>query len=204
MTLGLILECGPEGADKQVCEYLIRTIKPGVRISSRTLDNKENLLRDAGRVAAQLLDDNCGCVLIVWDLRPAWPDMKGKPCRNAERQTLLDLLAKAGVPSRAPVYLICIEQELESWLLASDQAIAALLSTDAHAYPVSRVKNPDMVAQPKAALIKHFNQARGWRYDDKVDAIRVLKAAKVDLARLRRSTSFGRFEQKLNSCPDVG
>ena len=204
MTLGLILECGPEGADKQVCEYLIRTIKPGVRISSRTLDNKENLLRDAGRVAAQLLDDNCTCVLIVWDLRPAWPDMKGKPCRYAERQTLLNLLTKAGVPSRAPVYLICIEQELESWLLASDQAIAALLSTDAHDYRVSRVKNPDMVTQPKAALIKHFNRARGWRYDDKVDAIRVLKAANVDLARLRRSTSFGRFEQKLNSCPDEG
>lgn len=126
--------------------------------------------------------------------------MKSKPCRHVERKTLLSLLAKAGVPALAPVYLVCIEQELESWLLASDQAIAALLSTDAHAYPVSRVKNPDMVAQPKAALIKHFNQARGWRYDDKVDAIRVLKAANVDLARLRRSTSFGRFEQKLNSC----
>ena len=204
MTLGLIFECGPEGADKQVCEYLIRTIKPGIKISSRTLDNKENLLRDAGRVAAQLLQDKCTCVLIVWDLRPAWPDMKSKPCRHIERKTLLSLLAKAGVPARAPVYLVCIEQELESWLLASDHGIAALLSTDAHAYPVSRVRNPDAVSQPKAALIKHFKQARGWRYDDKVDAIRVLKAANVDLARLRRSTSFGRFEQKLNSCPDVG
>ena len=58
-TIGLIFECGPQGADKQVCEYLIQHIKPGVKVSSRTLDNKENLLRDAGKVAAQLLNDGC-------------------------------------------------------------------------------------------------------------------------------------------------
>ncbi len=202
-TIGLIFECGPQGADKQVCEYLIQHIKPGVNVSSRTLDNKENLLRDAGKVARQMLQDGCRCVLIVWDLRPAWPDMKQKPCRHAERQILLSMLAEAGVPPRAPVYLICIEQELESWLLANDKAIAALLSTDAHVYRVSRVKRPDTVAQPKAALIKHFKNAHRWRYDDKVDAIRVLRAANIDLARLRRSTSFGRFENKLNNCTDV-
>lgn len=202
-TIGLIFECGPQGADKQVCEYLIQHIKPGVKVSSRTLDNKENLLRDAGKVAAQLLQDGCSCVVVIWDLRPAWPDMKLKPCRHDERQTLLSILAEAGVPLHAPVHLICIEQELESWLLANDKAIAALLSTDAHAYSVSRIKRPDTVAKPKAALINHFKDARGWRYDDKVDAIRVLRAANVDLARLRHSTSFGRFENKLNSCTQV-
>lgn len=203
MTLGLIFECGPQGADKQVCEYLIQHIKPGVRVSSRTLDNKENLLRDAGRVTAQLLQDGCTCILILWDLRPAWPDMKHQPCRYAERQTLLTSLGKAGVLPHAPVHMVCIEQELESWLLASDQAIAALLSTDAHAYHVTRIKRPDVVGQPKAALCNHFRNARGWRYDDKVDAIRVLRAAKVDLARLRRSTSFGRFETKLQGCAGI-
>lgn len=203
MRLGLIFECGPQGADKQVCEYLIQHIKPGTKVSSRTLDNKENLLRDAGKVAKQLLQDGCSCVLIVWDLRPAWPDMKQKPCRHAERQVLLSILAEAGMLPHAPVHLICIEQELESWLLANENAIAALLSTDAHPYPVSRIKKPDRESKPKTTLIRHFKHARGWRYDDKVDAIRVLKAADVDLARLRRSTSFGRFENKLNQCADA-
>lgn len=202
-TIGLIFECGPQGADMQVCQYLIEQIRPGVKISSRTLDNKENLLRDAGKVADQLLRGGCSCVLIVWDLRPAWPDMKNKPCRRAERQALMAKLAESGVPSHAPVHLICIEQELESWLLANEKAIATLLSTAAHAYPVPRIRRPDTVAKPKAALINHFKNARGWRYDDKVDAIRVLRAANVDLPRLRRSTSFGRFETKLNSCADV-
>ncbi len=201
--IGLIYECGPQGADKQVCEYLIEKIKPGVKVSSRTLDNKENLLRDAGKVAAQLLQDGCSCVLIVWDLRPAWPDMKNKPCRHAERQTLMTTLAEAGVSSDAPVYLICIEQELESWLLANERAIAALLSTDAHAYQMPRVRRPDTVPMPKAELIQHFKRARGWRYDDKVDAIRVLRAADIDLGRLRRSISFARFETKLHACAGV-
>lgn len=200
MTIGLIFECGPQGADKLVCEYLAAHIRPGVVLSCRTLDNKENLLRDAGKVAAQLLKDGCACVLIVWDLRPAWPDEKDKACRAAERQQLLDVLGQAGVLAAAPVYLVCIEQELESWLMACDHAIEALLSTAAHAYGVPRVRKPDAVTQPKAALINHFKAARGWRYDDKVDAVRVLKAAVIDLGRLRWSVSFARFESKLLSC----
>lgn len=200
MTVGLIFECGPQGADKQVCEYLAAQLKPGVRITSATLDNKENLLRDAGKVAARMLKDGCACVLIVWDLRPAWPDMKNKPCRHGEREALLASLTEAGLPATAPVYLVCIEQELESWLLACDHAIAAYLSTPAHAFPVKRIKAPDAVQQPKAAMVNHFRNARNWRYEDRVHAIRVFKAADMDLKRMRRSVSFARFESKLAGC----
>ncbi len=200
MTIGLIFECGPQGADKQVCEYLAALLKPGTRITSATLDNKENLLRDAGKVAAQMLKDGCACVLIVWDLRPAWPDMKNKPCRHDERQALLSSLKDAGLPITAPVHLICIEQELESWLLACDQAIAAYLSTPAHPYHAKRVRAPDAVQQPKAAMVKHFKTAHNWRYEDRVHAIRVLTAAALDLKRMRRSVSFARFESELAGC----
>jgi hypothetical protein len=200
-TVGMVFECGPQGADKQVCEYLAQHLRPGIRVKSRTLDNKDNLLRDAGKVAAQLLKDGCACVLVVWDLRPAWPDKKDKPCRRTERQTLLARQAEAGLPADAPVYLVCIEQELESWLLANEKAIEAVLSTAAHAYSVRRARpSPDSVPQPKSELIKHFKTARGWRYDDKVDALRVLRAAPIDLPRMRRSVSFERFESKLLAC----
>ena len=200
MTIGMIFECGPAGADKQVCEYFVNKIRPGMPIKSRTLDNKGNLLSEAAKVAAQLLSDGCCCVLIIWDLRPAWPGASPKPCRAEERDAVLAKLAAAGVPANAPVFPICIEQELESWIVANERALEALLSTDAHPYDVPRVKRPDLVTQPKAAVIKHFKSARGWRYDDKVDAIRILKAADVDLVRHRRSTSFARFETKLLAC----
>ncbi len=199
VKIGMIFECGPQGADKQVCEYLANHIRPGIDIKSRTLDNKDNLLRDAGQVAAQLLRDGCVSVLVIWDLRPAWPDMKSKPCRHHERQSVLARLSEAGVLPDAPVYLICIEQELESWLLASDHAISALLSTPARRFAVAKVKAPDKAMQPKAVMLKHFKNARGWIYDDKVDAVRVLRATALDLPRMRRSVSFARFEAKLLS-----
>ena len=198
--IGMIFECGPMGADKQVCEYLARQLCPGVQISSATLDNKKNLLESAAAVAKRLLKDGCCGVLIIWDLRPAWPDKKQKPCRAAERKHILGSLQQAGLPSTAPVYLVCIEQELESWLLACDHAISAYLSTPAHAYKAKRCKKPDQVAQPKAVMENHFNTARGWVYRDLSDALRVLKAANLDLESLCRSTSFARFKNKLADC----
>ena len=199
-TIGMIFECGPQGADKQVCEYLAKHIRPGIEIKSRTLDSKVNLLRDAGKAAALLLKDGCACVMVVWDLRPAWPDKKNRPCRHAERQTVLMRLAEAGVSPHAPVYLVCIEQELECWLLANERAISAWLSTSAHSYRVPRVKAPDLVMQPKAAMLGHFKKARGWRYDDSTDAMLVLTASPIDMQRMRRSASFARFETKLLAC----
>ena len=196
MTIGFIFECGPQGADKQVCEYLAGQLKPGKKIISQTMDNKLKLLEGAAAVAKKLLEQGCERVLIVWDLRPAWPDKKDKPCRAKERQTLLDGLQKEGLQD-APVYLVCIEQELESWLLASDHAISAFLSRPAHPYQANRVRRPDHEANPKAVMNNHFKAARGTQYEDRVHAVNILKAAPPDWNRLRRSVSFARFEAKL-------
>ncbi len=194
--VGFIFECGLKGADVLVCEYLASQIRADITPVSRTLDNKENLLRDAGRVAAALFADGCERVLIVWDLRPAWPDRKHKPCRRVERVAILDAITKAGVADR-PVFLVCVEQELESWLLADEAKIAAYLSSDAHPYPVKRTKNPDREQNPKSVMMNHFKTARGWRYEDRTHAIKVMQAADTDLRKLRRSPSFARFEDKL-------
>jgi hypothetical protein len=136
----------------------------------------------------------------VWDLRPSWPDRREKPCRAAERQQVLDSLASAGLPPTVPVYLVCIEQELESWVIACDHAITAYLSTQAHPYQAKQYKKPDRERQPKALMNNHFKDARGWVYEDRADAIRVLKAAALDFKRLRRSPTFVRFEMKLQEC----
>ena len=196
MTIGFIFECGPQGADIQVCEYLTSQLQPESKFVSRTLDNKPTLLANAAIVARNLLAEGCARVLIVWDLRPAWPDKKDKPCRAKERQTLLDALAKEGLQNK-PIFLVCVEQELESWLLACDHAINSFLSTPAHPYAnAKRTNRPDQHANPKAVMNKHF-KAKGRTYEDRVHAIKVLKAAPLDLTRLGRSVSFARFESKL-------
>lgn len=196
MKIGFVFECGPQGADKQVCEHLARELCPEAQILSRTLDNKANLLREAGKVAAALLADGCDRVLIIWDLRPAWPDKKKKPCRKEECDALRESLQQAGI-AQQPVFLVCIEQELESWLLADEKKISAYLSTDSHAYKAKICKKPDRVANPKSVMMNHFREARGWSYDDRVHALKVLRAAETDLNKLRRSLSFQRFESKL-------
>lgn len=198
ITIGMIFECGPMGADKAVCEYLASQLRPGVNFSSRTMDNKPNLIADAAKVAGALLQDGCERVLIVWDLRPAWPDKTKKACRAEERNALLTSLTKEGLSGR-PVYLICIEQELESWLLADENKISNFLSTPAREYPVKRVKRPDQVMQPKAVIMNHFNTARGWRYEDRVNAIKLVRCGATNWSRLRQSESFVRFEVKLTT-----
>jgi hypothetical protein len=203
MKIGMIFECGPQGADKQVCEYLVRQLKPEAVLVSRTLDNKANLLKEAGQVAAQLLADSCDCILVIWDLRPAWPDTNNKPCRKQEREALQQSLSNANVPAGARVFLACVEQELESWLLADERKLSKYLSTDAHPYKVSKIPKPDRNMQPKAAVNNHFNAARGSRYDDKVHAIKVIKAGELDWKRLRRSASLARFESKILGCSGV-
>lgn len=195
--IGFIFECGPQGADKQVCEYLASQLRPGVKLISRTMDNKLKLLAGAAEVAKKLLDDGCERVLIVWDLRPAWPDKKEKPCRAAELQTLLEALAKEGLQGQ-PVYLVCVEQELESWLLADEVKLGDFLSTDTRAFSVSRVRKPDHVPQPKAAVMNHFKNAGRGRYEDRIHAVKVVKNGDLNLPRLRRSESFARFEDKLS------
>lgn len=198
--IGFVFECGPQGADKQVCEYLATQITGQTRFKSRTLDNKPKLLAEAGAVARQLLDDGCCRVLIVWDLRPSWPDKTNKPCRKMERDAVLKSLDDAAVPGNAPVYLICIEQELESWILADNGALSAYLSTPTHPYDVPRTRRPDDEKNPKSKVISHFKKARGTPYDDKVHALKILKAAQLNSSRLRKSPSFARFEQRLRRC----
>lgn len=200
MKVGMIFECGLQGADQLLCEYLATQLRPEMKISSITLGGKRNLMHDAGKAAKGLMDDGCCCVLIIWDLRPAWPDKKLKPSRAAESAAIKASLLTAGVTKNASVHLICIEQELESWLLANERAISAYLSTESREYDVKKTKKPDAERQPKAVMINHFKQARGWTYCDTVDAIKVFKSVGLDLKRMRNSTSFARFEQKLLAC----
>jgi len=195
--IGIIVECGPRGADELVCRALAAAILGEAQIDFACMHNKAKLLQGAGRAAAELLATGCERVFVVWDLRPAWPDQSPRPCRKIERDQLQTVLKEAGVDA-SRVSLICVEQELESWLLADAEKLRRFLSTPAHAYAeIPASKNPDLVPNPKAVVIKHFKAARGWRYADTRHAIRVIESGPIVLSRLRRSASFARFEAKL-------
>lgn len=204
MKVGFIFECGPDGADKQVCECLAARVAAdksvAVTFESVTLDNKPSLIAGCGAAAQTLLASGCEKVLIIWDLYPAWRDDGGRPCRKADRDQILASLNEASV-GVANVHLICIAEELEAWLIADGKNIEAVLSTLAHACTgISNKSKPDSVRNPKTALSEHFRQnpQRGFgrRYVDRDHAILLAKGASLD--RVRKSVSFSRFEAKLD------
>jgi hypothetical protein len=140
----MIFECGPQGADKKVCETFARQLQPGIEITSKTLDNKPNLIASCGIVAAQLLKDGCDRI-----------------------QAIQASLANAGVTSQN-VHLICIEPELEQWFLYDLTALSSVLSTPTH--PVTIRKSPSGGTNPKKALTKLFEENTGRKYNDLIHA----------------------------------
>ena len=158
MKVGMIFECGPKGADKKVCEYLAKRIRPDLEIKSETLNDKPNLIAECGTVAAELLEDGYERVVIVWDLYPAWR-REMKPCRKEDRDGIMDSLTSAGV-ELDKVALVCIEEELEAWLLADNRAISAVLSKPHRKVNVKRQRNPER-GNPKTRMIRLFHENVG-------------------------------------------
>lgn len=195
MKVGMIFECGPNGADKKVCERLARILQPDIEISSVTLGNKPNLVSECGSAAAQLLADGCERIVIVWDLYPAWREEKQPPCRKEDREAIKESLKQAKVTS-PHVYLVCIEEELEAWLLADGRAISAVLSRPTHPVKVKDKKNPEKIRNPKKQLNRIFQEKIGCRYND-VQHAKLIVEKLEDLSKLKRSITFVRFAEKV-------
>jgi hypothetical protein len=195
MKLGFILECGPQGADLKVCKNLVDRIMPKSQATFKTLDVKPKLVSGCGAVAKQLIDDGCERVYIIWDLYPAWRVKGMKPCRKEDRDNIFDSLNKAQVPLER-VHLICIEQELESWLIADGRALSEFLSRPTILVKIKDSKEPDKVQNPKKYLTKHFCQNGKGIYTDYLHAEKLVGLI-PDFQKLKKSETFKRFYFKL-------
>jgi len=198
MKVGFILECGPEGPDVQVCRHLVHKLDPKIEFVPSTLDNKKHLLEDCGAVAKVLLSE-CEKVIVVWDLYPAWRERGVRPCRHEDRQAIFQSLQAEKVDLNN-VFLVCIKEMLEAWLLADYRAVTAMLQPLKHPHPVSRISrfsNPDSIRNPKKRLTKIFTQELGprRRYVDYRHAILIAREI-ADFTKIRRSDSFKRFALK--------
>jgi len=199
MKIGFILECGPEGPDVQVCRHLVHKLDPTIQFVPSTLDNKKKLVEDCGAVAKVLLDE-CEKIIVVWDLYPAWRPKGIKPCRYEDRQSIFQSLQAENV-DLSKVFLVCIKEMLEAWLLADYRAVTAMLQSLKHPHPVSRIKrfsNPDSIRNPKMRLTKIFTQELGphRRYVNYLHALLIVRQI-ADFTKIRHSSSFQRFALKV-------
>jgi hypothetical protein len=197
MKIGFILECGPEGADIKVCKNLVSRIRPEVEFVPIALDNKPKLINGCGKAAKQLLQVGCERVFIIWDLFPDWRNDRTRPCRKEDRDNIFESLNRSNVPLDK-VSLICIEEELESWLVADGRAISSFLSTATHIVSVKHEKNPDRVQNPKKKLNKIFTQNRGsgFNYIDYLHAEKLVVLI-PDFQKIKKSVTFCRLYNKL-------
>lgn len=199
MKIGMIFECGPQGADIHVCTILARKISADITIVSVPLGNKRKLIEECGVAAATLLASGCQRVIIVWDLYPAWRENGAHPCRHEDRESIFESLDTAGVNINH-VALVCIEEELEAWLLADGRALSQCLSRRTHRVTVRDQRDCERVRNPKGALMKIYKQHTGMPYSDLAHARRIASAI-PDLTRLRRVPAFVRFMQKVSPVP---
>jgi len=197
-VMGFIFECGRDGPDYKVCRHLLSQLNGNIEMVPRFLDNKQRLLSECGTVTSALLT-TCSRVVVIWDLMPPWG--MGKPCRCEDRRKAFQSLKEAKVPAHK-VTLICIEQELECWLMADTHALGAVLAKLKHPHQLnSRLKSynkPDhQIKRPKTQLISLFQQELGntRKYIDRNHAL-LLAQEITDWSKLRRSDSFCRFAEK--------
>jgi len=198
MKVGLVLECGPMGADKKVHTYLAKKIRNDIEIDAVTLDDKKKLLAGCGP-AAKVLLKSCARVLIIWDLYPAWRQKGEHPCRHSDRISVFASLDAAGV-QRNRVALVCLNAELETWLIADDRAVKTVLAKLKAPHPLGRIvarpKRPESITNPKKTLEKWFKAETGRSYLDR-DHAHLIAQAMPDLSRVRGLPTFDRFEVKL-------
>lgn len=193
MILGLILECGPVGADKKVCEHLVKRLIPDVTIKTVTLDNKKNLTNNCGPAAARLIEnDKCEKVIIVWDLYPTWRDTQ--PCMKQDRDEIFRSLDASGV-DRTKIALVCVVEELEAWLLADHRALEDALSRPTRPAKIKRIRKTEEISNPKKYIGRLYRE-HGRTYNDLIDAEKIVKAM-PDLDRIADCDTFQRFRAKV-------
>ena len=195
--IAFIVESGPMGAEKEVIPHLAKQISPNIEFEVVPLDDKRKLFSDCGEWTKEYLNKGYDKVIILWDLKPAWEVDQNKVCLVEELEIIQENLNTAGVTS-SKVYKICLVQMLEAWLIADERAIRALLSTSAHSVRVPRTRKPEEERDPKSKLMTIFRQKRGRRYNDGVDAIKIVEQM-PDLNRIRRLSTFQRFERVLRA-----
>jgi len=195
--IGFVLECGEDGADHQVLRFVLPLLREGVTPVFNCAVNKGALFREcAKRVEGLLTIERCDHVFVVWDLiPPEVRDADGKKSCVAEAEALR---ARLRPQDRRRTSLVCISQELEAWLLTDGTAIEEYLSRPGHKAPrIADEKHPERVANPKTALNKMFQAARGryFEYSDTDHAIELVKRAK--LSKYDSAQSFARLRAKL-------
>ncbi len=202
MKIGFILECTLGGPDAVIYPYVAKKICEALEIDKpETLKDKKSLLQDAPLVAQTLLGNGCQKVFIIWDRIPRWK-IEGN-CET-DKQTLTEELEKMGVPLQ-DVYLCCIDEMLESWLIADGSGVSDWINskTTHRIKPFPDHKTKQDQSSPKDRIKAYLKANYGkWKYNDYEDNLDILKQLPNFNKAIKWNPSFAEFAENINQiCP---
>lgn len=171
MKVGVIVECPLKGVDHLVYEFVIPKLHSEIKFEIVSAGkHKTEMVNGCGKVASSLLESGCHHVLIIWDLMPRFG---GEACRKEDVDAILQNLEENDV-DRTKVKLVCIEPELEGWLLVDGRVLTSYKEQLHHPHPVKKFKGvllPPSSRDAKKTIANYLER----KYTDYESALRIVK-----------------------------
>jgi len=204
MKVGFILECRTGGPDAVIYKYVAEKLCAALEIEKpKTMVNKLRLINEGPIVAQTLFESGCDYVFIIWDRKPRWHDTLGN-C-NTDREALNLSLIALGVDI-TKVILCCIDEMLESWIIADSRGFMSWIRSKTH-HALSEFgdhKTKAAQASPKERIKNYlrvnFNK---WKYNDYEDNIEIVKMFPDFNRAANWNSSFKFFKESIEEiCPN--
>lgn len=203
MKVGFIVECTLEGPDAKIYPYVAKQLCDALETEKPiALNNKKTLLQDAPVSAQTLLKKGCDKVFILWDRVPRWDD--GGDCET-DKAILTKESANLKV-NMDNVYLGCIDDMLESWLIADGDGVTNWIKskTTHKIRPFDDHKEGNQ-SSPKEKIDKYLREHfPKIKYNDHTHNFEILKKLKNYNKAIKWNASFGDFANAINKiCPKL-
>jgi hypothetical protein len=202
MKIGFILECQPGGSDATVYKYVAQRLCPALEIEKpQTLINKPGVFNEGPAVIQTLLAGGCDYVFVIWDRKPRF--LLPGNCQT-DIQTFTDSLNQLNI-NTAQVVICCIDEMLESWLIADGRGFDRWLQLKTtHRLAnfgdhQSRAEQSD----PKNRIRSFLRDNYGvWKYNESEDNLEIVKHLPDFNRAARLNDSFRAFKEKIEEiCP---
>jgi hypothetical protein len=188
MKVGFVFECQSQGSDEQVYTYIAKRLCENFEIlpeNISSLGDKKTVLQESATDVRIMLDNGCEFVFIIWDRMPKW----GGTGRCQDHRTELSAnLANENI-DRTKIIMCCIDEMLESWMIADGRGVTNYFKAISHLSPVF----PDHKSKTEQTAPKERLKKYNGRYNETVDNIGIVKLL-PDFSRAERcNASFAEF-----------
>lgn len=192
MKVGFVLECSIKGPDASIYPYLAKKFCPTIEIAKpETMGNKQILEQEGPLVAKTLLEDGCDFVFIVWDRMPKWG---GSGSCEAHKEAINAGLDGLDV-DKGKIFLCCIKDMLESWMLGDGQTITAYFQQYSPTHVLGSF--PDYKSEIDQSKPEEKLSRYNGRYNKFTDNFEIVKRI-TDFNKIaKRNNSFAFFKESV-------